>query len=218
MGYSARRLLSISRDEAERELRRALEEHIGPQVKSAVAAEVMKSDLTISLSELTSRWATLRSGVSTSNDLLGGYTPMRQTLEEVTERFKRELIAHPKASCTLFIVSDGDATDGDPRPPAQMMAQAGVKIVSCFVSAKDVVVPRRLHGKSDISWPNGALAMFDMASELAIPGPEADYLDRIGWQTVTKGKLFAQINQSDLLSEFMNVVIAPIKAEHGHRG
>jgi len=57
--------------------------------------------------------------------------------------------------------------------------------------------------------------MFDIASILPVPGPEADYLARIGWQTTAGAKMFAQINQSDLLSEFMNVVIAPIEAEYG---
>jgi hypothetical protein len=59
--------------------------------------------------------------------------------------------------------------------------------------------------------------MFDMASILPIPGPEADYLTRIGWEVTAGGRMFAQINQSDLLSEFINVVIAPIEAEHGSK-
>ena len=217
MGYPARRLLSMSRGEAERELRRALAQHIRPQVASAVVAEVLKSDLTISLSEQTNRWMSLRRGASMSNDVLGGNTPMRATLQEVTNRFEREHLAHPNASCTLFIVSDGDATDGDPRPPARVMTEAGVKIVSCFVSASNIVEPRRLYAKCDSGWPKGARAMLDIASELPIPGPEADYLARIGWQAASGGKMFAQINQSDLLSEFMNVVIASIQAEHGSK-
>jgi hypothetical protein len=57
--------------------------------------------------------------------------------------------------------------------------------------------------------------MFNIASVLAVPGPEADYLTRKGWRATDGGKMFAQINHSDLLSEFMNVVIAPIEAEHG---
>jgi hypothetical protein len=219
MGSSARRLLSMSRREAEGELRRALTEHIREQVTTAVMAEaskeVLKNDLTISLSELTDRWKTFRSGVSMSNDLLGGGTPMRATLEAITERFNRERLAHPNASCTLFLVSDGDSTDGDSRPPAEIMGKAGVKIVSRFVSQQNVVEPRRLYAKLDRAWPDGAEAMFDIASLLPVPGPEAEYLDRIGWQATPRGRMFAQINQSDLLSEFMNVVIAPIEAEHG---
>jgi von Willebrand factor type A domain len=139
MGYSAHRLLSLSRDEAERELRRALAEHIRAKIVDDLPAEMLKQDLTISLSELTQRWKDLSSGLSTSNDILGGNTPMRATFEAINERFERERLVHPNASCTLFVVSDGESTDGDPQPPARMMAEAGVKIVSCFVSAQNVV-------------------------------------------------------------------------------
>jgi hypothetical protein len=215
MGSSAYSLLSMSRNEAELKLRRALEQHIRPQVATAVTAEVLKKDLTIPLSELTNRWMNLRDAVSMSNDVLGGQTPMAATLQEVAERFKRERLVHPSADCILFIISDGEATDADPRAPAKMIAEVGVKIVSCFVSNQNIVEPRRLYAKPDRVWPNGPQAMFDIASILPVPGPEADYLARIGWQTTAGAKMFAQINQSDLLSEFMNVVIAPIEAEYG---
>jgi hypothetical protein len=132
----------MSRDRAEWKLRRALEQHIRSQVGGAAAAEILKSDLTISSSELTTRWKSLRRGISMSNDVLGGVTPMRATLQEVSERFKRERRGHPNANCTLFIASDGVTTDGDPEPPARVMAKAGVKIVSCFVSAHNVLEPR----------------------------------------------------------------------------
>jgi hypothetical protein len=88
MGSSAYSLLSMSRNEAELKLRRALEQHIRPQVATAVTAEVLKKDLTIPLSELTNRWMNLRDAVSMSNDVLGGQTPMAATLQEVAERFK----------------------------------------------------------------------------------------------------------------------------------
>lgn len=217
MGDSARRLLYLSRAEAERELRRALTQHIQSQVVRAIMPEILKSDLTISLSELTNRWKSLRNGLSMSNDILGGNTPLRATLQEIVERFRRERTLHPNSSCTLFVVSDGDATDGDPRPAARLMAKAGVKIVSCFVSTQNVVEPRRLYSKSDDSWTKGARAMFDISSVLPVSGPESNYLTRIGWQAKAGDRMFAQINQSDLLSEFMNVVIAPIDAEHGSK-
>ena len=215
MGFSAHRLLSMSREQAERELRRALTDHIRARIGPAVVTELLKKDLTVSLSELTNRWKSLRDGISMSNDVLGGSTPMTATLKEIAERFKRERANRANPSCTLFIVSDGAATDGDPRPVASMMAADGVRIVSCFVSEQNVIEPRRLYVQYDATWPEGARFMFEMASLLPVPGPEADYLARIGWKTVTDGRMFAQINQSDLLSEFMNVVIAPIEAEHG---
>jgi hypothetical protein len=64
----------------------------------------------------------------------------------------------------------------------------------------NVIEPRRLYANCDPTWPSGAEAMFDIASELPHPGPEADYLTRIGWEIDARGKMFAQINQSDLLS------------------
>lgn len=229
MGFEARRLLQMSRAKAENEVREAIEKKISVQVvNTRAAAEAARKDLTLNLGELTERWSTLRENVSMSNDFLGGATPMRAALEEVAQRFVREQESHLDADCTLFVVSDGDSTDGDPRKPGRRLAARGVKIISCFVSSRDVVDARRLYSKPGRHWPDGARAMFDIASVLPEASPEAEYLARTGWDIgsdsrrfwqigKSRVRMFAQINQSELLSEFINVIVAPIEAEHGRR-
>jgi hypothetical protein len=218
MGSSAYRLLSMSRAEAEHTVRQAIERRISDEIFDAVVCEATQDDLTLSLSDLVERWDVLRDGVSMSNDVLGGFTPMRTTLSDIAGRFRREKEGRPGAGFTLFIVSDGDATDGDPRGPIRVIAAAGVRVISCFVSSQDIVGGKRLYAEPEKDWPGGARTMFDIASVLPDSGPEAEYLARVGWQASPGSRMFAQINQSNLLSEFMNVVIAPIRAEQGKLG
>jgi TIR domain-containing protein len=54
--------------------------------------------------------------------------------------------------------------------------------------------------------------MFDCASEIPENSGFEDYLTEFGWTIDNSASLFAQINRSDVLTEFMNAVISPISA------
>jgi von Willebrand factor type A domain len=225
MGVSAIRLLQVERDEAEsilrseieQKIRRDIERNIRELVKADMADRIRKrlgSDMTLSVADLREFWANLREGMSMSNELLGGSTPMCLALQLVEQRFIRERAKHQTVECKLFIVSDGEANDGDPRVIAKRIKSAGIDIMTCFVSDRDVIEARRLCETPNTGhWPNGATVMFDMASQLEAGSSEASYFEGSGWDAPVGAHLFTQINHSDLLNEFMRVIVSPINAE-----
>ena len=244
MGSAAVRLLSMSRDEAERTVRRRIEEVIQEKVAqraSGTLLEILQSTpdarSTLTLSELASQWSKLRTGLSAANLFVGGSTPMRECLELVGRRLEQEMASAPETRFVLFIASDGESSDGDPSDVAARIRDRGVKVVSCFVSAADVSSPKALFSEADGRWPEGARTMFNVASSASAQSAEVAHLLKSGWRLqrsaragrfaavraiFSRGvdlppKLFAQVNHSALLDEFLRVVIAPIYAEHGEQ-
>ncbi|BCJ73810.1 hypothetical protein CS0771_33540 [Catellatospora sp. IY07-71] len=112
--------------------------------------------------------------------------------------------ARPPA--TLFVVSDGEPTDGDPADRFASLRDAGVTIVSCFVTAQDMTEdPRVIPAKPDPSWSAGARTMFSAAS----PIPQGLFLDHLrerGWRIPADGRLFFQVNHSSLLAEIAEML------------
>ena len=204
---------------------------------------------------------------------------MCRCLQLVNERFRRErTIAPPDSKYILFVVSDGESSDGDPRAPARAIEASGVQIISCFVTSSDATASKSLYCDPSRGWNSGAKAMFDIASRAPQQGSdELAYLRRAGWQvvegepkeelspprepvlpsvqdgsgsvsrmwralrrkparTVTAAaaatpaqkpaatstpsvakqpKMFAQVNHSEHLEEFIKVILTPIYLEHG---
>jgi hypothetical protein len=242
MGSEAYRLRSMARAEAETIVRARIEQNIKQELL-AKSAQHLKKELEsrmrqegaefLSLDALSERWQGLRTGISGSNEFLGGATPMRQCLEMTEAILQDRLKSAPAGSrFILFIGSDGDSTDGDPRPVAVRLSEQGVQIISCFVSSTDVVQGKNLFTDKGADWPDGAKTMFDLSSPVARGSAEFKYLENEGWKVTTRGwrglmhrvlvgpfedntpvKLFAQVNHSALLSEFLRVVLAPLYAE-----
>ena len=84
-------------------------------------------------------------------------------------------------------------------------------IVSCYVTATDTIASKVLYANPRREWDAAARLMFDCASSLS-----SYPIFRSRPRGVTSGRwkygarLFAQINQSDYLSEFMQLVVSPI--------
>lgn len=238
MGWQAMDLLKMSRADAEATLRARIKERVTKDAMKKIfarAAGRSLKDLTLSAGSLMERWSSFRDSLSTDNDLLGGNTPMCACLSLIRERFARERERHPDCSrFVLLIVSDGEPTDGDPRPIAQQIAEAGVDIVSCFVAPQDVTGSKLLYNTPQRSWSGGAVAMFDIAAQASIVSPELRFLLERGWhvhedpvglwaalrrwvwgrsQPEASARLFAQVNHSQHLQEFMQVILAPLRLE-----
>lgn len=133
--------------------------------------------------------------------VLFGATPMRRAAEQLRDRFHRI----PSAQFdhrTLLIISDGEPTDGDPKPAFAEMRSAGVTMVSCFVTNDDVANPRVLHAAPLPNWTAGARLMWDIASRIDESGPAAAFLLANGWSIEKDARLFVQVNHSDVLKEF----------------
>jgi hypothetical protein len=144
--------------------------------------------------------------------LIFGSTPMRTAAAIIRDRFGRTPKVDAREERVLFLLSDGEPTDGDPLPDLTAIRAAGVTIVSCFVTSRDVADPRVLRSAPDRTWPEGARLMFEAASALDDEGEFAAYLLRQGWRTEKGARLFVQANHSDVLEEFVRAASSPVLA------
>jgi len=144
--------------------------------------------------------------------LIYGETPMKGTMEAIKMRFERELARLPKdTEPVLFILSDGEPTDGDPLPMAESLKTEGVTIVSCLITDQDLVYPRHLFNQKQPHWTQEAILMYNMASSLEEDSVFTGSLKELGWTVPTKSKMFVQVNHSEILDEFIQIVLGPIK-------
>jgi hypothetical protein len=133
-----------------------------------------------------------------------GSTPMTAAATEIRDRFNR-MGSDEYTQRTLLVISDGVPTDGDPRAVFEAMRNAGVNVVSCFVTDADLVDPRVVVGAPLPSWPEAARLMWDIASPLDESSSAAQYLLAQNWSIEQNARLFVQVNHSDVLKEFMRV-------------
>jgi hypothetical protein len=173
------------------------------------------ADSTVDVDQLANRWNEYKAFVTGQARQMFGNTPMIEAFTIVKKRFaserSRKSLTEPPI---LFVLSDGDPTDGPPDSVARLaeeLKSSGIFIVSCYVTDHDVTKPRVLYGAPQPGWPPGASLMFECASIVPVSSPFYDYMHENRWEVETNGRLFAQINQSELLSEFIQVVLSPIK-------
>lgn len=107
----------------------------------------------------------------------------------------------------LFIISDGESTDGEPFAEIAALRRAGVTIVSCYIGPADVVERvRSLPAAASFSWDPGARQLFEFASPVP-SGSHRDYLQERGWRIPHGARLFIQANHSDVLSEVAELLL-----------
>ena len=143
---------------------------------------------------------------------------MCSALGEVVNRFRRELVVRRDMMPILFLLSDGEATDGNPVPLGDPLREMGATIVSCFVGGHDTASPRTLFGSENPGWERGAKQMFNLASPVPLDSDFSTFLIQHGWKIEPHGRLFVQVNHSDVLEEFMNVVLSPLGPGLAPRG
>lgn len=139
--------------------------------------------------------------------LLFGSTPMAAAASRILDRFLR-LGTSPYDQRTLLVISDGEPTDGDPRPAIDLIRSAGVDVLACYVTNDDIADPRTLYGLPAPNWPAGARLMWDIASPIEETGPAARLLLSHGWSIEQNARLFVQVNHSDVLKEFARVAMS----------
>lgn len=168
----------------------------------------------VSIDDLADNWAEYEAHLESLAIDMFGSTPMREALEAVQARFDGELRRHSyHETAVLFLLSDGMP---NPRTVPSVLKLAddfkhkGRLIVSCYVTDGDLTEPRRLYNQAETSWPEGARLMFDCASEVPEDPAFTDYLYEYDWTVDDAGRLFAQVNRSDVLTEFLNAVISPV--------
>ncbi|MBQ0960218.1 TIR domain-containing protein [Ideonella sp. 4Y11] len=168
----------------------------------------------VSIVEVADNWGRYEAHLTNlAVDMLGS-TPMREALEMVRDRFDAELRSDAfHETSVLFLLSDGMPNRGTEAAVDALAASIKGRhhiVVSCYVTDEDITEPRRLYDRPDPHWPDGAKLMFDCASQVAAESAFTDYLLEFGWTIDRPARLFAQINRSDVLTEFMNAVITPV--------
>jgi hypothetical protein len=171
---------------------------------------------TVPIQVLARKWTDYRQHVEDMATEMFGQTPMAAGLSAARDRFHDELADGEVAHRILFILSDGEPTDATPEEITSIAGEfhnQEILIISCYVTDEDLTEPRRLYGTAQPHWPDPAILMFNCASGLPVGSSYEKYLKEYGWTLGTGSKLFTQINQSDVLKEFMNVVLSPLEGE-----
>jgi len=174
----------------------------------------------ISINRLIDDWNTYEKHIENSIRKMGGETPMGEAFKIIEEKLLYEFnnsIYHPNP--VIFILSDGIPTDVSPQvviETAKRIKNQGSIIISCYVTDKNIMRPKYLFNKPDQTWEEGVKLMFECAS---IPPKDSTfykYFTELDWETNNNsGKLFAQINETEFLDDFMESVISPLKKFKG---
>ncbi len=162
---------------------------------------------TLTIEQVDANWSTITAGIQEQQMDLFGTTPMRVALEQVAKRFAVEFsfyIGTPHSN--LFLVSDGESTDGSPIKACRQIASKGTVVFACYLTGRDIAEPRRLHDRPQSGWPDGAVTLFRCASVLGEGSILLPLLREKGWAAAEGDRLFVQLNQSELVSEFASFI------------
>jgi hypothetical protein len=163
---------------------------------------------TQTLKEIESQWSQLEEGLWDQRMDFLGKTQMRQALETVARRFAVEFASYAGTPhSALFIVSDGESKDGSPVEACCKIAQQGTVIFSCYLSEHDVAEPRRLYARPQPGWDDAAKIMFRCSSVLEEDSLLLPVLKAKEWTANEGDRLFVQLNQSALVSEFVTFIL-----------
>ncbi|CAB3993003.1 Hypothetical predicted protein [Paramuricea clavata] len=142
-----------------------------------------------------------------------GGTPLYGSLEKAIKLFERDRSKNK----LLFVLSDGEPADGRIGDIARInqitseLNEAGVKTVSCFITASTNIDPKRLYDEipPPPTWEHGAEFLFSLSSEVRTQDLVARaILVKRGWKidiAKNETKLFMQVNHPDNLREACKV-------------
>jgi hypothetical protein len=162
----------------------------------------------ILLAELGRRWSEFEERLWEQRFDLFGDTPMRQALQSVHERYRQE-VANYKGTprSVLIVISDGDSTDGTPVDECEAMMAEGVIVIGGYLKSSDVTEPKTLYARPLSSWPNGAKTLFECCSKIGEDGAVLGVFSSKGWKAAAGDRLFVQLNQSEMLSDFLSSIV-----------
>lgn len=217
MADLARRYLGSYVDQIERDFRTKAEAEVRERVMADIADRVAArlqtlGDVTLSIKEVVDLWEQSEHTFEEAKELIFGLTPMRAALMAIKDRFDRELKRRsPATNSMLFLLSDGEPTDGSPSEALELIRHLGVTVVSCFITDHDVAAPRTLYGKPLANWGAEARLMFDAASRIPDDSGLSTFLLRKGWSLHPNARLFSQLNHTEVLEEFMEILTLPTR-------
>ena len=137
-----------------------------------------------------------------------GRTPLYQSLEKATKLFEGD----NSKNKMLFVLSDGDPTDGSNEDNAkirQIISKlTGVTLVSCFISRSSSmdIDPKRLYDTIQPGWESGAKFLFSFSSHVPTQHLTRAILAKRGWTidiVNNQTRLFVQVNHPDNLRYYI---------------
>ena len=136
-----------------------------------------------------------------------GRTPMCLSLCDAENTFRQANTTGPKV---LFILSDGMATDGDPRIIAERLRTSDVTIVTCFLTSEYIDKSRCLYSPDHCFDLQGKKWLFEMSSIMHNTHAPVSYLVDAGWELPSCGesRLFVQANSLDVVNELCETVVS----------
>jgi hypothetical protein len=138
-----------------------------------------------------------------SESFMFGSTPIYQAINLASLRFLDKTSESYRK--TLVIISDGEFKSNTPQYEADLLKQAGVTILCCYVSNSNVM--KKLPTKVKPDWLQGAKMMFEISSQLDTNDEFANSLKKEGFLLEEGMKLLFQINYSDRLERILNAVL-----------
>ena len=196
------------------QLQDTLRKRIWQNTKGAIEQRMRQiGDTTLPIDTLVEWWGKGGDMFANIEEIIfGKKTPIAEALQLAIERFEKDLKTRDsKTKAILFLLSDGKYTTTNPAPLAEKLRAMGVIILSCLITDKDVHDPRYLLNQPQAHWSPEARLMFDMASTLDEGTNIENFLLRKGWTIYPQAKLFVQVNHSDILNEFTQIMLSQLE-------
>ena len=147
---------------SQKEIRQIVIREVGSQLGNELAR---RSNSLKSLEKVADLLESKEDEIEDLETLIYGNTPMCSALQVIQKRFRTELAKLPQNTISvLFILSDGEPTDGNPLPFANQLKGMGTYIVSCFLTNHNIIDPRKLFDEVSYEWRRGARLMFGIFS------------------------------------------------------
>ena len=136
-----------------------------------------------------------------------GGTPMQKAMTDALDQFRNSRAA----SKVLFILTDGDSADGDPRMVSEEMKEMDVTVVTCYLTDQHIHDQKCLYDDSD-SIDGGRKVLFDMSSTMYNIDPPVSYLLNAGWTLPYSGesRLYVEANSLDIVNELCETVVSQL--------
>ena len=135
-----------------------------------------------------------------------GLTPLIRALNQAKRIFSTH--RYKELQKVLFVLSDGDPTDGSNAPTYQL-EKLGVKTICCYITQNHIINPKQLFGAKRDYWDKPVEFMFNLSSEIETALLPRTIFVKRGWEVETtnnRTKLFAQVNHPALLNEIADFV------------
>ena len=139
-----------------------------------------------------------------------GATPLYQAIRTATKCFEKHASTFQSHKKLLFVLSDGDPTDGGENDSAAIkkvatrLENAGVTVVGCFVTQSKTIQPRQMFSKMNTNWDSGSKFLFSLSSTITTQSIPRTMFVKRDWSIDFENnetRLFLQVNHPDHLRD-----------------